>query len=43
VFPSYVILGADGMIRDRIEGYGLDTAAELESRIKKSLKATVAK
>jgi len=43
VFPSYVILGADGMIRDRIEGYGFDTAAELESRIKKSLKATVAK
>ncbi len=43
VFPSYVILGADGMIRDRLEGYGFGTAAELESKIKKSLKASVAK
>ena len=43
VFPSYVILGADGMIRERIEGYGFGTAEELESKIKKSLKATVAK
>ena len=43
VFPSYVILGADGMIRERMEGYGPETAAELESKIRKSLKASVAK
>jgi len=38
VFPSYIILGADGMIRDRLEGYGPTTASDLESKIKKSLK-----
>ena len=38
VFPSYIILGADGMIRDRLEGYGPTTAMDLESKIKKSLK-----
>jgi thiol-disulfide isomerase/thioredoxin len=43
VFPSYVILGADGMVRERMEGYGPATAAELESKIRKSLKASVAK
>ena len=37
VFPSYVILGADGMIRERLEGYGPTTAMDLESKIKKSL------
>lgn len=42
-FPSYIILGADGMIRERIEGYGVGTAGDLESKIKKSLKASVVK
>ncbi|HKW01732.1 MAG TPA: redoxin domain-containing protein [Vicinamibacterales bacterium] len=42
-FPTYIILGADGMIRERIEGYGVGTAGELESKIKKSLKATAVK
>jgi thiol-disulfide isomerase/thioredoxin len=40
VFPSYIILGADGMIRDRLEGYGPTTAMDLEGKIKKSLKAS---
>ena len=43
VFPSYIILGADGMIRERLAGYGPTTAMELEGKIKKSLKASVVK
>jgi len=38
-FPTYIVIGADGMMRERMEGFGPTAAAELEGKIKKSLKA----
>jgi thiol-disulfide isomerase/thioredoxin len=43
VFPSYVIVGPDGMVRDRLEGFGPTAGMELEGKIKKSLKSAAAK
>jgi len=39
VFPTYIVVDADGMMRDRIEGYGPQTGDELDSLVSKSLKA----
>jgi thiol-disulfide isomerase/thioredoxin len=39
VFPTYIVIDGDGMIRDRIEGYGLATGNELDGLVNKSLKA----
>jgi len=39
VFPTYIVVDGDGMMRDRIEGYGPRTGDDLEGLVSKSLKA----
>jgi thiol-disulfide isomerase/thioredoxin len=38
-FPTYIVIDAEGIIKLRLEGYGSTTVQQLESEIKKSLKA----
>ena len=38
-FPTYIVINAEGIIKLRLEGYGSSTVQQVESEIKKSLKA----
>lgn len=39
VFPTYIVIDAEGIIRIRLEGYGGSTVQQIEHEVKKSLKA----
>jgi hypothetical protein len=38
-FPTYIVINAEGIVKLRLEGLGSTTVQQLESEIKKSLKA----
>ena len=38
-FPTYIVIDAEGIMKLRLQGYGSRTVQQLESEIKKSLKA----
>ncbi len=38
-FPTYIVIDAEGIMKFRLEGYGSSTVGQLESEIRKSLKA----
>ena len=38
-FPTYIVIDAEGIMKLRLQGYGSSTVQQLESEIKKSLKA----
>ena len=42
-FPTYIVIDPEGVIRDRIEGWGDETRGRLEDAIKKSMKAAAEK
>ncbi len=43
VFPTYIVVDTEGIVRTRRAGYGLGAIEELENAIKKSIKDGAAK